>query len=121
MRAMRDALGDYDDEPPRVRVVRVDQLAEPREVGYYDDLIVVPAHAYVPGALERAPAWGVAAQLYSLRSSRNDGIGDFTDLANLVKLAGGTGASAVALNPLHQSHLTNAVQRAPMHRSAGAT
>ncbi len=113
MRAMHDALGSYDDEPPHVRVVRTDQLAEPREIGYYDDLIVVPAHAYVPEALERAPAWGVAAQLYSLRSARNDGIGDFTDLASLVKLADRAGASAVALNPLHQSHLTNATAASP--------
>jgi 4-alpha-glucanotransferase len=113
MAAMRDALGGEDEGVAVVRVVRVDQLETPREIGYYDDMIVVPTQAYVPEALERVPAWGLAAQLYALRSSRNDGIGDFTDLANLAALADRSGASTVALNPLHQSHLTNASAASP--------
>lgn len=112
MAAMRDALGD-DPGAAGVPVVRVDRLQQPREIGYYDDMIVVPVRAYVPEELEREPAWGIAAQLYSLRSSGNDGIGDFTDLATLAVLAQRSGASAVALNPLHQSHLTNAAAASP--------
>ncbi|MGB6986096.1 MAG: 4-alpha-glucanotransferase [Candidatus Aquilonibacter sp.] len=112
MAAIRDALGD-DAGVRALPVVRVDRLAEPREIGYYNDMIVVPPRAYVPETLERESAWGIAAQLYSLRSSRNDGIGDFTDLAALAKLADGAGASALALNPLHQLHLTNATAASP--------
>src|SRR6185369_6109493 len=45
--------------------------------------------------------WLLAVQLYGVRSARNWGIGDFTDLAGLIKLAGDLGADGVGLNPLH--------------------
>ncbi|MCK9916132.1 4-alpha-glucanotransferase [Microbacteriaceae bacterium K1510] len=45
--------------------------------------------------------WALAVQLYALRSARNWGHGDFTDLAKLIEIAGVLGASAIGLNPLH--------------------
>lgn len=48
-----------------------------------------------------ARCWGLAVQLYAVRSARNWGIGDFSDLAEIVRIAARNGASAVGLNPLH--------------------
>jgi len=61
-------------------------------------LIVAPPKAF-RGDFERS--WLVAVQLYGVRSGRNWGIGDFTDLEGLIRLAGQLGADGVGLNPLH--------------------
>lgn len=45
--------------------------------------------------------WALSVQLYAVRSQRNWGHGDFTDLARLIEITGAIGASAVGLNPLH--------------------
>eukprot|EP00913_Durusdinium_trenchii_P004201 g3893.t1 len=45
--------------------------------------------------------WGISAQVYELRSSRNWGIGDFEDVESLCTLAAEAGADFVGLNPLH--------------------
>lgn len=65
-------------------------------------LAVVPPRAFLPAALggDRR-VWGISVQLYGLRSRRNWGIGDFSDLDELLRAAAGAGAAAVAVNPLH--------------------
>jgi 4-alpha-glucanotransferase len=62
-------------------------------------LIVTPARCYGPAQGSRL--WGLTAQLYGVRSQRNWGMGDFTDLAELTERAASVGASAVGVNPLH--------------------
>ncbi len=61
-------------------------------------LIVSPAKAH-HGDFDRG--WLLAVQLYGVRSARNWGIGDFTDLEALIELAGHLGADGIGLNPLH--------------------
>lgn len=61
-------------------------------------LIVAPAKAF-QGHFERS--WILAVQLYGIRSARNWGIGDFTDLMQLIELTASWGGDGVGLNPLH--------------------
>lgn len=81
------------------------------EIGYYDlsvnisgkkyntVLAVSPEKCY--NILGNKKIWGYALQLYSLKSKRNWGIGDFTDLQNFVKLCAKDGADVIGLNPLN--------------------
>jgi 4-alpha-glucanotransferase len=61
-------------------------------------LIVAPPSAF-GGDFDRC--WLLAVQLYGVRSTRNWGIGDFTDLEALIELAAQLGADGIGLNPLH--------------------
>ena len=63
-------------------------------------LIVAPPACAWPPALD-ARASGVSAQVYSLRREGDQGIGDFTSLAELAETAGRAGYATVGINPLH--------------------
>jgi (1->4)-alpha-D-glucan 1-alpha-D-glucosylmutase len=65
-------------------------------------IILTPGRCYVPETLSGdRRSWGLSAQLYAVRSARNWGIGDFTDLTRLIELTAESGAGALALDPLH--------------------
>jgi 4-alpha-glucanotransferase len=64
--------------------------------------VVAPWRCYLPPVIgSGGRVWGVSIQLYSIRSRRNWGIGDYTDLASLARLVGQQGADLLGLNPLH--------------------
>ncbi len=64
-------------------------------------LIVAPARCYTaPLFEEKERAFGLTLPLYAVRSRRNWGMGDFTDLQGLVDYAADQGATLVHLNPL---------------------
>ncbi|MGE0312504.1 MAG: 4-alpha-glucanotransferase [Lautropia sp.] len=65
-------------------------------------LIACPARCWLPDALaDGGRVWGLAVQLYLLRSDTDWGIGDFGDLCSLVDLAAEHDAAVIGLNPLH--------------------
>ena len=65
-------------------------------------LIVTPERCHQPPALARGERlWGLAVQLYAVRSRRNWGLGDFTDLRRLVTFTQAAGGALVGINPLH--------------------
>jgi len=65
-------------------------------------LIIAPDKCYEPPDIVSGKRlWGVAVQLYTLRSERNWGMGDFADLVELIRWLGPLGAGFIGLNPLH--------------------
>ncbi|HEY0442378.1 MAG TPA: 4-alpha-glucanotransferase, partial [Xanthobacteraceae bacterium] len=64
-------------------------------------LLVAPEQAYQLDDVGVDRVWALAVQLYGVRSRRNWGHGDFTDLLNLVRMCPDLGAAGIGLNPLH--------------------
>lgn len=69
--------------------------------GAEQKFIVTPGHCFQPVQFQQQKQWGIALQLYGLRSMRNWGIGDFTDLSNTLRYLATVGADFVGLNPIH--------------------
>ncbi len=63
-------------------------------------LILAPERCYIPAGLRDRKIFGPAVQLYAIRSRRNWGIGDFTDLKTLVGISADQGAGIVGINPI---------------------
>ncbi|PYG00228.1 4-alpha-glucanotransferase [Georgenia satyanarayanai] len=63
-------------------------------------LAVTPDVLSVPAAVPER-AWGLMAQLYSVRSRTSWGVGDLADLAELGSFFGDQGADFLLINPLH--------------------
>lgn len=70
-------------------------------ISFTQSLIITPGHCYQPAAFSEKKQWGIALQLYGLRSAKNWGIGDFTDLAQTLRYLAAVGADFVGLNPIH--------------------
>jgi 4-alpha-glucanotransferase len=76
-------------------------------------LVVTPQRLDTTAALAGRRRWGLTAQLYSARSSRSWGIGDFADLADLAAVASAEGAAFVLVNPLHAAEPRPPVEDSP--------
>jgi 4-alpha-glucanotransferase len=76
-------------------------------------LVVTPQRLNTTETLAGRRSWGLTAQLYSVRSSRSWGIGDFADLADLAAVAAAEGAGFVLVNPLHAAEPRTPVEDSP--------
>lgn len=72
---------------------------------------------FIPEWLEDGKVWGIACQLYELRTARSAGIGDFEDLAKLAEMAGQAGADFLGVTPLHALFLANPERASPFSPS----
>jgi (1->4)-alpha-D-glucan 1-alpha-D-glucosylmutase len=82
-------------------------------------VVSAPDHCYRPTALkDDGKVWGPSVQLYSLRSKHNWGIGDFSDLVQLIKQLAERGADMVGLNPLHALFSHNPAHASPYSPSS---
>jgi 4-alpha-glucanotransferase len=89
-------------------------VAETAEGRAEADVVVTPARltAHEPFAATRA--FGIQAQLYSVRSQRSWGLGDLADLRDLAAIAAERhGADFLLVNPLHASYPTPPVEPSP--------
>src|SRR5499426_1614787 len=77
---------------------------------------VVAAFQGTPALPQRS--WAIAVQLYCVRSRRNWGHGDFTDLAKLIDMAAELGAAGLGLNPLHALFDDRAEEASPYYPSS---
>ncbi|MCP5366171.1 MAG: 4-alpha-glucanotransferase [Hyphomicrobiales bacterium] len=65
-------------------------------------LIVAPWTSWLPPSLSRGERrWGLSCHLYSLRSERDWGIGDFSGLGRFLEATSEMGGAFVGINPLH--------------------
>ncbi len=77
-------------------------------------VVVTPQRIEVPEQVRRERPWGLAAQLYSVRSERSWGIGDFGDLGDLCALAAiREGADFMLINPLHAAEPVTPLEPSP--------
>ncbi len=67
------------------------------------NLTVAPRRCFLPDAHspDGRRRFGIAAQLYSLCRSGDQGVGDFTTLGELAEMAAAAGAATIGINPLH--------------------
>jgi glycogen debranching enzyme GlgX/4-alpha-glucanotransferase len=77
-------------------------------------LIVAPRRCWQPSALNR-PRFGLAAHLYTLRRIGDQGVGDFTTLAEFGARAAEAGAVTLGVNPMHALFSQNKERASPYH------
>ncbi|HEV7276263.1 MAG TPA: 4-alpha-glucanotransferase [Devosiaceae bacterium] len=111
-RAILDALGMAAGTEDELRA-QLQSVPAPKQP---DLEVAAGTRCYLPERPERC--WGVALQLYALRSSRNWGIGDFVDLAAFTEIAARAGADFVGTNPLHAGFLAASNRRSPFFPSS---
>ncbi|WP_270939312.1 4-alpha-glucanotransferase, partial [Falsiroseomonas oryzae] len=79
-------------------------------------LAIVPRQAFLPTPLDAGGRrFGIAAQIYALRRAGDQGIGDFTAVAEIARLAQAQGAGFLGLSPPHALFPTDRARASPYH------
>lgn len=80
--------------------------------------IVVPQKCYQPEFMEQGgKPWGFPLQLYALHSENSQGIGDFSDLGKMGKIAASFGADILGINPVNVAFLSSVETASPYYSS----
>jgi glycogen operon protein len=105
------------------RLVTLPPLPEGRHLLVAEDgttchLAVAPRRAFLPADLAAGGrCFGLAAQIYALRRAGDQGIGDFTAVADLARVAQREGAALLGLSPPHALIPTDRSRASPYHPS----
>jgi len=82
-------------------------------------IIIAPRRCYEPAdLLAGKKLWGATVQLYTLRSEKNWGVGDFGDLQQMVAHIAQRGGAFVGLNPIHALYPANPLSASPYSPSS---
>lgn len=111
-RGYHDIFGHWHDISPQAQSRLVEALSGPDASPITRDMPTPDGHMRAWQGDGRR-IWGLAVQLYALRSARNWGHGDFTDLSALVGVSARAGAGAIGLNPLHALFPERAEEASP--------
>lgn len=82
-------------------------------------LIIAPRQCYQPPEIEqKQKLWGSCVQLYTLKSERNWGVGDFGDLQQFITEFQHNGGDFIGLNPIHSLFPANPEGASPYSPSS---
>lgn len=101
------------DLPLGWHTVRARQYGGSEDLAAEGALVVTPARLHFGSDGDMCRSWGIMAQLYSVRSRRSWGLGDFADLADLAAVAGEAGADYLLINPVHAAEVTTPIEPSP--------
>ncbi len=77
-------------------------------------LVVAPNAVPLPASVDEHGAFGLTSQIYSVRSQRSWGVGDFSDLAEMaIWSARSLGADFVLVNPIHAAEPIEPLEPSP--------
>ncbi|MGA3400458.1 MAG: 4-alpha-glucanotransferase [Acetobacteraceae bacterium] len=105
----------------RLRIPAVAEIGYHRlEVGEREVVLAVapPQCRTIDDMVPDARLWGLAAQVYSLRSPGDGGIGDAACIAELAEAAAAQGADALCLSPIHALFTADPARFAPYSPSS---
>ncbi len=102
-RVIKVSVADRVDRPTGYYDVEIEVVSAAQILSGRMRLIITPDRAYLPPALEDGNrTWGLGINLYALRSDGNQGVGDLSDLGEMLQWVGSNlGGDFVAINPLH--------------------